>query len=1002
MAVYDDEKSGEENGAGAPRPKFNVTGLPQNRNVVPAQRQSGNGAVDRAGLKEGEEKPLYNPDGDRRSSNKNSDGSASTASSSGLKDSEESAGKSSDDSDDDDDSLFNPEADNGGFRKRIANLKFKKQIAIGASIVALFGGGAVGTLTVAQGPAQVVQLSEILRKPLSVTDHISSERVKDIMKYSRVRTSGSFGETRVGLVGSNMANELRTQLKDSGVTFNTNKLDNITSRVIDTSKVSAKYAEFDGANLKESQASAAEIWGGKPEDYKPIGMGANGEGYKLYNNTKGMGFSDLSAMINQHAAELADGGKITALQARYLKEYFGIPSIFHPYERAKGKAVNKVATVIDKKISESDRLKNKEFKVPAKAQAAIEDLKGKLNGKEAKLSNALLLSAGLCIVRSVADDVPAYNRAAIVEPSVVQVVDKTAAGDAIKSNNVGSISDPGATAESFVNDDGQSIWTSKPLKALTNPNTDEGIDLDPSYAQAFSITTTSSNMKKTLGGGLIGGAVCSPVGQFLQITASIALIVSGPFDGGTTTMAQVAAKAGAEGAETAATGAVISMLQKQVVQLLANKSVIPKVFSGAEGGGLYAYAARALQGSIGRSMGMPAASAATAADIQHKVDVASQQDFHNKSLKDRIFDKYDYRSLVAQVGQSMSPSFGRNITNIASSFTNIGGLFSHLSSLIMPHANAATAYDWGFPVYALPDDIINSDRFKDPYANADAAAQLLDGGNGNHYVDRAKACFGVNISKGDSGWQAVAKEDVNPNESDYIDAHCDDTADQDWDSIMLFVLDSRTLDSIDCYIGGTDSADQSCDNIGMGSTETASTPDTATEGDGTLASGESKDLAKQLLPFISDGKIVCGSAAGGDGPANCQDIQNTAKGTPIGGNCQVDSLTPHLLALILGLVKDDGWKLGISAICSNHHSEGDGAYAGHSYGSSADFSIQNGATGGSAAANKKFVDDAAALLSQTGGSFGQIQCHPSYPSISNGKFTVFNDACNHQHIRAAP
>ena len=177
----------------------------------------------------------------------------------------------------------------------------------------------------------------------------------------------------------------------------------------------------------------------------------------------------------------------------------------------------------------------------------------------------------------------------------------------------------------------------------------------------------------------------------------------------------------------------------------------------------------------------------------------------------------------------------------------------------------------------------------------------------------------------------------------------------------------------------------------------------STENSGSLPSGSAQDLAKQLQPFIQQGKIKCGTAAGGTGPADCLDIQNTAKGEAIGGNCKSKGLTPHLLGLILGLVKDKGWTLGISAICSNHHPEGDGPYAGHSYGSTADFSIENGASGAAAASNEKFVNDVADLLSASGGSFGQVgKCHAIYASQKNSKFTTFDDACNHQHVRAAP
>jgi hypothetical protein len=188
----------------------------------------------------------------------------------------------------------------------------------------------------------------------------------------------------------------------------------------------------------------------------------------------------------------------------------------------------------------------------------------------------------------------------------------------------------------------------------------------------------------------------------------------------------------------------------------------------------------------------------------------------------------------------------------------------------------------------------------------------------------------------------------------------------------------------------------------LGNVSSTTSTQTSTSS-GSLPGGSAKDLANQLLPFISQGKIKCGSAAGGSGPADCLDIQNTAKGVSIGGSCAVDSLQPHLLGLILGLVRDDHWTLGISSICSNHHPEGDGPYGGHSHGSTADFSIENGVAGAGAASNEKFVDDIAKLLSEAGGSFGQVgECHPIYDSQKSSKFVTFADRCNHQHVRAAP
>jgi hypothetical protein len=354
--------------------------------------------------------------------------------------------------------------------------------------------------------------------------------------------------------------------------------------------------------------------------------------------------------------------------------------------------------------------------------------------------------------------------------------------------------------------------------------------------------------------------------------------------------------------------------------------------------------------------------------------------FSQESLKNKVFDRDSSYSVVSKVAMAMPSNPSASVANL---FSNpFGGLFSGLGSVF--YGAKASAGAANMPVSAA-----------NPF-NAGTSAYPA----GTIPTDPEKYWDDHNCGDtSDSGpvaqWQKAAS---------------DGPKDPDTGMPVHRTVEPCLLIK---YTSGATGARYNTDNLtpdeqqvlngGGGAASSVSSESSA----GTLTSGKSKDLAQQLLPFISSGQIFCGMAAGGSQGADCPDIQNTAKGTSIGGNCQVDALSPHLLALILGLVKDDNWTVGFSSICSDHHVEANGPGGGHSSGTTADFSVQikNGkrSAGTAAASNEAFINDVASLLSTTGGSFGQVgNCHPIYDSQKSKKFTTFGDVCNHQHIRAAP
>lgn len=853
-----------------------------------------------------------------------------------------------------------------------------------------------GFFSVTSGPAQIVQLSEILQREFRSMNSSSTSRLNKMLGDAGAR---DIGETRLGALGRKYLRQTLQELSDTGIEFKTNSVGAITETHIDSKKLAGKYSELNGMSDTEKRAWLAQKYG-LSEDQ----IAFNGKG-KFTIDARDFGIKATSLLKNNSISLLANGDVETALKSRVLAKYFNLPSLFHPIELAKAAAANKAANAVERRAVEEQTV-SQEISDPVETNTAglRASLKDKLSGGFSDTATKILAPvAALCSVRSAADDAVAFNHAAIVVPAALEAVRLVSIGEQVKNGHDENLKQVGATVESLHDSTG-SIWQGKALRSISGESA-TGPDLPGSYGQAFSNHTTADNIRKVINvkdpvlGIDVTGAACSKIGLIIQAGANILSFIVNIPDGDSAAFASYAAQTGVE----AASGiGLMYFFEHQFVNLVKDKAVVPPVLSGPLGGNLAAYGARAAGNLASIASGGIALTGTAASTVSYQQEQQDQQQFRSESFFARTFNMYDYRSLAGKVAQAFSPSITNNVATMTGRFAAIpSNLFSTIFSPFMPHTQAANSYDWGFPQYGIPSDLLDDPSVANPYDNAAAVGKILDKGDSTaqDLIQRAQNCFGVTVSNSSDGWDVVPHNDVNPDDSSYTGANCDQyKGDPNWAKMIMFVTDTITMKADACYQGD----DQSCSDLGPQNGSSASSAPSSPSTPGSLPTGSSKDLASQLLPFISSGQLFCGPSAGGLGPSNCADIQNTAKGTPLGGNCAVDSLTPHLLGLILGLVRDDHWKLGISAMCSDHHPEGDGPYAGHSYGSVADFSVQNTSTGAAAAADEKFVNDAAALLTQTGGSFGQIGCHPTYPALQNGTFTTFDDTCNHQHIRAAP
>ncbi|MDB5164959.1 MAG: hypothetical protein JWL89_585 [Candidatus Saccharibacteria bacterium] len=705
--------------------------------------------------------------------------------------------------------------------KGIIRSSAKKKPLIGAGITGLIIVGAVAIFGVSSGPMQLVHLSQILQKNFSNSDDASENRMNGLFRYAR---SGSFGETRVGMVGSKVFGRTIDQLKDVGIEFQRNSLDHVKSMTIDTGKLSKAYPELKNMSPAEQKVFVSRTFDIPLSDLGNLGSGSDVAGRKFGVNTRGYGIKASRALLKNATAALEDGRTTSGIKFRTMARFFNEPSLFHPIRRLTAQQEKKAVNTVEARAkTEAERQQAIEKPVLDDAQPAKDNIKSKTGGVRAIAGGALLATAGMCIVRSVSDDVVKVNQAAIVAPSMLKATDAIALGAQVQSGRDISAGQVGAAVEGFQNSDGKGIWQAAALQATASDGqSSSGEDISSGYKEAFSKNTTAEGIKQYLGGGGFGAIACSTPGIIVQGAIGIGLavgsIVAAIPSGGTS----VAVETGKIGAGIAGTAGVIYLLEHELTNIFTDKAIVPTVTSGPVGGNILAYGARAAAGTEARSSGGIELSNTETAVLDKQQQVEDQKSFQSKSYFARMFDTSDYRSLTGRLADSVSPSTSQNVASLASGFTRLGSILPHAFSALLPKTSAADKpYDWGFPIYGIPHDILNDTNLENPYDNADKVAAVLDGPDSKSYIDRANHCFGTDISKGTDGWDVAFTKAVSPNDQGYIDAHCSDTSDYNWKRMMLFVFDTKTMDAADCYDGTSDTSDQSCEALGASGTQAA-------------------------------------------------------------------------------------------------------------------------------------------------------------------------------------
>jgi hypothetical protein len=728
----------------------------------------------------------------------------------------------------------------GGFLP--SRLRSRRSIA-GILITAIIGGGGFFGLGSISQIAQPIQLAHILSHAQDKASSDSSDRNAHLLRWARAAQAGDIGLTRVNEVGRRIYGPTIKQLADMGIEFEKGTAGFKTRTKFDTEKMAKAHPDLKGLNDDQLKSKIVDIMNDNARGKLNITVdqlkGTNG---KFSLDVSKMTASESRALTKSNISLLNDGKIIGGIKFRTLARVFGEPSIFHPFKRAEAAIGKKF--INGKLVSDSEQAKQAEEEAQRKLATKVsgdagisarERAAGKLGSFTSKVTKAATAQGFVCIIKDLGDEVIEIDRKRITLPAEAAATRQIAIGSQMMTGQDFDPSQPRGNIATFTDKAGNTIWQSKALKALAGQDTKGAIDIDDTVKSGF------GSQKVALAISKLADDVLSPIGgagiacnEFVLITEGVVIIgaagLAEYLSGGLATPFLAALFVGNQAKNAAISFVGIKLLTTFVLDKATVDALAKDAFEGVSGGSLYAYGARAAGNEAAIATGGVALGNESSTKFAAESAERDKLEFQSKSLFARIFDYKDYRSLSGKLVQMISPSTTQNVANAASSFKHVGSSFGNLLTAFTPKAAAAGSnYNWGFPQYGLPDDMLDDAALSDPYANAeDTVGPLLNEQcrDGDTVTDcdlrsRAMKCFGADINletDPDSGglvWgviNAQVEDGIDPNSAEYSEAHCGDVKnDANWRSIVMFINDTSTMNGVACYEGD----ELACEDLGM-------------------------------------------------------------------------------------------------------------------------------------------------------------------------------------------
>jgi len=736
--------------------------------------------------------------------------------------------------------------------------KRRKQATIGGGVGATIVGGAITLFGIFAGPAQLIQLSHVLQSNFSNSQNVTSNRANKLFRYA---TASDPYESRVGLLGRQFLGPAIQNLKDIGVEFDLNPASGLNKVTIDTKLLGEKYAD-----LGELSPDDRAQW---LDNALPSAAGRfeyQGDGvYTVDNSSSSLSLDSLLA--NDSLSLLGDGKIITGINGRVLSDYLNVSSLFHPLSRAAEAGLKKATTLAQKKKAVEGEEQTADGGVednPA-AVSAANDAKEDDDSFNDPIEKGLLVSATACFMRNVSSSINTLNKYRIALPAVVEAMRFISIGEQIESGQDISASQVNDTESSLGNVfQGEALQATEGLSGSSYRGTN---DLPDDYKQAFTGSGLASTIKSwangALGGSVPASAICSTPGQYAQILVGLGISASDIFDGGASSAIVFTVNQSESFIQSAL---VMRLLHQVILNKTTDGKLAKTAFSGPLGGNLLAYGARYAADLGGAAQGLIPESNSDAKTTAYVEEQQNQKQFDSESVFARVFNINDGRTILGHLADSFTPSVSQGLASVVDDFSNIGSvLFSNLGSIFTHKTSAVTAYNWGFPEVGIPNSMLNNPQLANPYSNADDVADILnssssecvnsDGSTNTScpIITKANTCFGDDIEKDPSDptgkvWDVVKDQVVDMTSDAYQNADCGNTSDMTWQRVVMFVVDTRTMQGIACFEGD----DQSCQEIGEeAGTATTTSPPTTTTTCGSSSTPTSSSY------FTVSGSTVC-------------------------------------------------------------------------------------------------------------------------------------------------
>ncbi len=749
----------------------------------------------------------------------------------GLKDlSKDNKGSEKDKSNQDGSSLYtgDEEPGNRSLRSRIVNRKS----AMGAGAAGLLVGGSFGVFTVLSGPAQVIQLAQLLNVNFEVGRNSSESRIGRMYEFYRTRNDPS--KRNVSYTMEIVSSKYIRQLDAQGIKLNydtpsgrqSSRLQSISldesnpnsSRIIENLR--NKGYTVDGGNINVRQFDIGERRDilKLAVDTPSKGTASNAIKKRILSARAGVGFhvlGDRRRPVTERLIDWRTERKVersedvkTGIDATDGRNLTGTEA-----EGENGETVrvnDDIANEANNGIQEAELVSDL-----AERNSLADRFKNTITRASGPAAAASAVIGSLCVARSIGNEIPAYQQANIILPMVRMSMNAISIGSQVQSGQDISLDELGAFTDDFYDEETQSsIWGAAAIQAtqgkeVTGPDSEvkpSGVGEKP---QLFDIVDQIPLLSTACG-------IQDGFGNFVRSIPLVGDVVN-VFD---------SAVEGSINLALGPFGLSIGELMERLIAFLSG-DLVDTFAKGAKLGNYQAIGGRLAANETEIASGGVALSDRQASILneQFRQEYALKQ--KNKSFFARVLDLEDSGSLISKTivqnpDIASIPSIAKSIAVLPSKlFASLGNSTGRL----MPMAGAQTftpSYDFGVPQYGFGADELDDTNYANPYDNAD----IVEGPGGSNLRtlnERWGDCFASRIDP-DQNYNLITSDSVNYFTDEYRE-ECSPPARGTQDYVTFkryrfYLLDSITAKTLACYEGLDEAA---CTQLGFNQSLAATT-----------------------------------------------------------------------------------------------------------------------------------------------------------------------------------